>query len=42
MQNVLLQGFMYITAKHICFYSYLPKKTVYFPKSPCFRIRTHR
>ncbi|KAK7757541.1 Sterol 3-beta-glucosyltransferase [Diatrype stigma] len=24
--DVLLQGYMYITAKHICFYAYLPKK----------------
>ncbi|KKA26004.1 hypothetical protein TD95_002722 [Thielaviopsis punctulata] len=27
LQSVLLQGFMYITARHICFYAYLPKKT---------------
>jgi sterol 3beta-glucosyltransferase len=27
MQSVLLQGFMYITSKHICFFSYLPKKS---------------
>ncbi|KAF4120938.1 hypothetical protein GMORB2_2424 [Geosmithia morbida] len=27
LQSVLLQGFLYITAKHICFYAYLPKKT---------------
>ncbi|PFH58692.1 hypothetical protein XA68_13347 [Ophiocordyceps unilateralis] len=26
LQSVLLQGFLYITAKHICFYAYLPKK----------------
>ncbi|CEJ82950.1 Putative Autophagy protein 26 [[Torrubiella] hemipterigena] len=26
LQSVLLQGYLYITAKHICFYSYLPKK----------------
>lgn len=26
-QNVLLQGFMYITQKHVCFYCYLHKKT---------------
>lgn len=25
LQSVLLQGYMYITAKHICFYAYLPK-----------------
>lgn len=26
MKSVLLQGYMYITTKHICFYAYLPKK----------------
>ncbi|KAJ3498494.1 hypothetical protein NLG97_g1094 [Lecanicillium saksenae] len=26
LQSVLLQGFLYITSKHICFYAYLPKK----------------
>ena len=35
MDMVLLQGYMYITSKHICFYSYLPKKDV----SWCFRRR---
>lgn len=28
LQSVLLQGYIYITAKHICFYAYLPKKSV--------------
>jgi hypothetical protein len=28
LQSVLLQGYLYITAKHICFYAYLPKKAV--------------
>ncbi len=28
LQSVLLQGYMYITQKHICFYAYLPKRTV--------------
>lgn len=28
LKSVLLQGYMYITQKHICFYAYLPKKTV--------------
>ncbi len=28
LQSVLLQGYMYITARHICFYAYLPKKAV--------------
>nr|POE93304.1 sterol 3-beta-glucosyltransferase [Quercus suber] len=27
MQNVLLQGHMYITKRHICFYAYLPRKS---------------
>ncbi|KAI0018904.1 hypothetical protein F4780DRAFT_475884 [Xylariomycetidae sp. FL0641] len=27
LQSVLLQGYMYITSRHICFYAYLPKKT---------------
>ncbi|TAQ85107.1 hypothetical protein B7494_g6572 [Chlorociboria aeruginascens] len=27
LQSVLLQGYMYITTKHICFYAYLPKKS---------------
>ncbi|OAA59786.1 udp-glucose:sterol glycosyltransferase [Niveomyces insectorum RCEF 264] len=26
LQSVLLQGYMYITARHVCFYAYLPKK----------------
>ncbi|KAM0551341.1 hypothetical protein ACHAPJ_008447 [Fusarium lateritium] len=26
LQSVLLQGYMYITSKHICLYAYLPKK----------------
>jgi sterol 3beta-glucosyltransferase len=28
LQTVLLQGYMYITQKHVCFYAYLPKKDV--------------
>lgn len=28
LQSVLLQGYMYITKNHICFYAYLPKKAV--------------
>ncbi|PTB37584.1 Sterol 3-beta-glucosyltransferase [Trichoderma asperellum] len=27
LKSVLLQGYLYITSKHICFYAYLPKKT---------------
>ncbi|PWW72120.1 Glycosyltransferase Family 1 protein [Tuber magnatum] len=26
LKSVLLQGYMYITARHICFYAYLPRK----------------
>ncbi|KAI3319875.1 glycosyltransferase family 1 protein [Xylariaceae sp. AK1471] len=26
LQSVLLQGYLYVTSKHICFYAYLPKK----------------
>ncbi|KAL1384956.1 sterol 3-beta-glucosyltransferase [Phyllosticta capitalensis] len=33
LQTVLLQGYLYITQKHICFYAYLPKKTVEVTKS---------
>lgn len=33
LQNVLLQGFMYITTKHVCFYAYLQKKTTKTVKS---------
>jgi sterol 3beta-glucosyltransferase len=28
LQSILLQGYMYITQKHICFYAYIPKKQV--------------
>ncbi|KAL3426134.1 udp-glucose:sterol glycosyltransferase [Phlyctema vagabunda] len=27
LKSVLLQGYMYVTSKHICFYAYLPKKS---------------
>jgi sterol 3beta-glucosyltransferase len=27
LQSVLLQGYLYITRRHICFYAYLPKKS---------------
>lgn len=33
LQSVLLQGYMYITQRHICFFGYLPKKLVSFSKS---------
>lgn len=33
LQNVLLQGFMYITQKHVCFYAYLQKKSAATVKS---------
>jgi sterol 3beta-glucosyltransferase len=28
LQSILLQGYMYITQKHVCFYAYIPKKHV--------------
>lgn len=34
LQTVLLQGYLYITEKHICFYAYLPKKAVCRHASP--------
>ena len=33
LQSVLLQGYMYITQKHICFYAYLPKRSSIVAKS---------
>jgi sterol 3beta-glucosyltransferase len=33
LQHVLLQGYLYITARHIAFYAYLPKKAVSGPAS---------
>ncbi|KAI9726850.1 MAG: Sterol 3-beta-glucosyltransferase [Cirrosporium novae-zelandiae] len=33
MQSVLLQGYMYITQMHVCFYAYLPKKSHVVAKS---------
>ena len=33
LQSVLLQGYMYITSRHICFYAYLPKKSTIVAKS---------
>lgn len=28
LQSILLQGYMYVTQKHICFYAYIPKRHV--------------
>jgi sterol 3beta-glucosyltransferase len=28
LQSILLQGYMYVTQRHICFYAYIPKKHV--------------
>lgn len=28
LQSILLQGYMYVTQKHVCFYAYIPKKHV--------------
>ncbi|KAI9822322.1 MAG: Sterol 3-beta-glucosyltransferase [Pycnora praestabilis] len=33
LKSVLLQGYMYITQRHICFYAYLPKKSNIVAKS---------
>ena len=33
LQSVLLQGYMYLTEKHICFYAYLPKRSNVVAKS---------
>ncbi|KAI0864741.1 hypothetical protein F4860DRAFT_379547 [Xylaria cubensis] len=33
LQSVLLQGYLYITSKHVCFYAYLPRKTQEVAKS---------
>ncbi|PHH74114.1 hypothetical protein CDD82_5095 [Ophiocordyceps australis] len=33
LQSVLLQGFLYITARHVCYYAYLPKKAFKVTKS---------
>jgi sterol 3beta-glucosyltransferase len=33
LQSVLLQGYMYITQRHICFYAYLPKRSQVVSKS---------
>ncbi|KAF2402344.1 hypothetical protein EJ06DRAFT_335003 [Trichodelitschia bisporula] len=42
LQSVLLQGFMYVTQKHICFYAYLPKKATTVAKSGYLAKRGHR
>ncbi|KAL4920964.1 sterol 3-beta-glucosyltransferase [Aspergillus aurantiobrunneus] len=33
LQNMLLQGYMYVTEGHVCFYAYLPRKTTVALKS---------
>ena len=35
LQSILLQGYMYITQKHICFYAYISKKHVRLSTSRC-------
>ncbi len=44
LQNVLLQGYMYVTSRHIAFYAYLPKKAVSLSSTPgeilCGRVRS--
>jgi sterol 3beta-glucosyltransferase len=39
LQSILLQGYMYITQKHICFYAYIPKKHVSIYSLPAGIIR---
>ena len=33
LQTLLLQGYLYVTTKHICFYAYLPRKSTIIAKS---------
>ena len=33
LQTLLLQGFLYVTTRHICFYAYLPRKSTVIAKS---------
>ncbi|KAL2809204.1 hypothetical protein BJX63DRAFT_370462 [Aspergillus granulosus] len=33
LQSMLLQGYMYVTEKHICFYAYLPRKSTVVSKT---------
>ncbi len=42
LQSVLLQGYMYITQKHICFFGYLPKKSVSVSKISFCRLYTYQ
>jgi sterol 3beta-glucosyltransferase len=39
LQSILLQGYMYITQKHICFYAYIPKKHVRLSPSTIYALR---
>lgn len=39
LQSVLLDGYLYVTQRHICFYSYLPKKATTVAKSGFFNKR---
>jgi sterol 3beta-glucosyltransferase len=36
LQSILLQGYMYITQRHVCFYAYIPKKHVSGPRDRGF------
>lgn len=42
LQSVLLDGYLYVTQRHICFYAYLPKKATTVAKSGYFNKRGHR
>ena len=41
LNSVLLQGYMYVMAGHVCFYAYLPRKTVRDKTSGTIRHRHH-
>lgn len=42
MQSVLLQGYLYITQKHVCFYAYLPKNSSIIAKSGHLSKKGHK
>ena len=42
LQSVLLEGYLYVTQRHFCFYAYLPKKSTTVAKSGFFNKRGHR
>lgn len=42
LQSVILDGYLYVTQRHICFYAYLPKKATTVAKSGYFNKRGQR